>query len=663
MIENANPALSSVDKVLRQSVEQYLASWPDPTPSFDFRIGWSRDYEQLFLEQFDETTSIDGIVAKIQESGRVLIAAKGGSAKTTVVNRLLRSVIANPDALPILIDVNRWQAPLYETWRALPENWVARVNFLLENLSVPKSNVAVLGALDPGITRTVFVDGINEVSSSVSQDILASLDEFVGRAPHTFVIVTDQLVRRYLRDTLRWRIGTILPLDNAQIMRLLKERFGSESVWKQTSIDEGEILKIPFFLNQMLHSEKPTKSRAATFEEFFAKHALTGLDLDRAAQAAFLMYRDERARAFSSAGFELAAGLDIKGRLTEAGALREFDGKAYFAHHLQHDYLASRYLAQHPEEWNPTIFDRMTFRASSFDILALCLDQLTTSESSDQFLILTYDWNLYGTAYALADAYTPGRVSAEMEVVVAAMLADRKWDLIVSTAQRARDALALFPPGCPARAFLELENKKELYEATSRMQSSKNWFSEWQSLFTISDEASVPDSIVERILDEHSIIGWTTSNVLRRVRLSEIQESNLRQWVTNRPPTIVWRIAHVFGTHPSPENRDLLLELVGFNDFWVQYGAIRSLIEMAASAAVRLRRSIFSHVRNLIPGLSQRIVEDLDRVLFIDPSRAPRDWGEHAMGVIRALFSQIKSENRDRWTDDIARIQTMYPPE
>jgi hypothetical protein len=656
----ANPISSGSLRAHRAPLAEYIANWREPKPRFEFNFGWALDYERLFLEEYTEKTAIDAIIGKANESGRVLIAAKGGAAKTTIVNRLIESLLQDELFFPVLLNINQWQAPLYERWRGLPDNWVARMNFLFETLAVPSVNVAMLDAVGAMANRCVFVDGINEVTSRVSQDILESLDEFANRSAQSSVIVTDRLARRSLRDANRWRLGTVLPLDDQQVTDLIVQQFGSDERWRKAGDVQRAIFKIPFFLNQLLHSDQPGQSRAATFAQFFATHALPTADLDKAAAAAFAVYGQDRARIFPIGEFRDLAGTDVTKRLLQAGVLQQSNGFAYFAHHLHHDYLASRSLAAQPGDWNPEVFDRMTFGASSFDILALCLEQLAMPEQADKFLTLTYDWNYYGTAYALADSYAPGRVSAEMETVVAAMLADRKWDLIIGTAQRARDALALFPQGSIARRLLSTEKKQELYEIIASQASGKQWFVEWQSLFGIAEGTSVSDAVVQKVLDEHSITGWTTANVLRRVRLSTGQTSSLREWALGKGPTIKWRIAHLFGAHPSAENCDLLIGLLSTEHFWVQYGVIRSLVEMAAYASARLRRSIFEKVRVRIPTLSSGILQELGRALLIDPERAPRDWGEHALGLLRSLFSHEASEDRERWSNEIGLVQTLY---
>ena len=640
------------------------ATWQPPQPPFTYELGWASQYEQLFLDRYVERSPVHSVLEKATLSGRVLIAAKGGAAKSTIVRELFRHVIKTQEGLPLLVTMQAWRAPFYDKWKSLPEGWIARLNFILEELSVPKISTATLDAVSKNAVITLFVDGLNEVSSTVAQDLLAALDEFGSRTAQSRVIITDRLARRMLPSGTRWQLATILPLDAAQVRAHLLQHTGSDIVQTAASDADLQILRVPFFLNQRLHSAGRLGSRAATFEQYFASHVLRQEQLDVAGRAAFLMYREDRSRTFHISEFRAIAGEDITENLLQAGALEQSGELAYFQHHLQHDYLASRFIVGHDDQWDHTMLDRVTFGASSFDILSLCVEQLRTTREVDKFLTLTYDWNLYGTAYALADSYSSSApVSREMHTVIVAMLADRKGDLILATVQRARDALALFPAESLARHLLSIDSREEVVRTIVAVQSRESWFLEWRSLFTIGDRSRVSSDVVSRVLDEHSIIGWTTANVLRRVILVDEQEELLRSWANEetRSPTVIWRIAHALGTHANEKNRDVLVKLLSSSHFWVRYGAMRSLIECAAYGSVRLRRSVFQQLRRILPSLPTRVLSELEEAVLIDPLRAPRDWQDMVTPLLRGLYSDAKSENeRVRLQNVMQRLTADY---
>jgi hypothetical protein len=463
-----------------------------------------------------------------------------------------------------------------------------------------------------------------------------------------------------------WRLGTVLPLDTEQVRAQLERYLGSGDAWAQASEPDRALLRIPFFLNQRLRSGGVPTSRAATFEQYFAQHALGVERLDAASSAAFNIYREDGSRTFPLSEFREFAGPEITDLLAQAGILESAGALAYFAHHLHHDYLASRYLARHRDQWNPSTFDRITYRASSFDILSLTLDQLGSTGDIDDFLTIAYDWNLYGAAYALAETFSSSvPVSPEMETVIVTMLADRKWDLILATVQRARDALALFPQESLGRQMLSAESRTELLRSVPFPANPQPWFREWHSLFTTPDRSPATNEAISKILDEHSIIGWTTANVLRRLALDNAQQSLLRAWANEatQSPTVVWRIAHVLGAHSSEENRELLLGLLSSPLFWLRYGAIRSLIECAALGNSRLRRSIFDQLRRALHGLPNRLVTEFEEAVLIDPARAPRDWFDVVIPVIRDLYERASSDKERVWIEHtVQELMMKYSP-
>jgi hypothetical protein len=98
--------------------------------------------------------------------------------------------------------------------------------------------------------------------------------------------------------------------------------FEDDERWRKAGRVERSIFRIPFFLNQLLHSEQIERSRAAAFEQFFATHALPPSELDKAASAAIAVYRQDRARMVPLEEFRNVAGGDTTNRLLEAGVIQ-----------------------------------------------------------------------------------------------------------------------------------------------------------------------------------------------------------------------------------------------------------------------------------------------------------------------------------------------------
>jgi hypothetical protein len=201
-------------------------------------------------------------------------------------------------------------------------------------------------------------------------------------------------------------------------------------------IGTASLLSTAFFLDLAAKQGLDSASSSRAFEGYFRNHA--GLDQERllaAGRAAFEAYATRKSRTFAREEFEAVAGREVLEALVGAGIVVEEEALAYFKHHLFHDYLASVYLAEDEKRWIGTSFDTITFRASSFDGLAMALEQLEDMRRADLMLRRIYDWNFYASAYALAKGRMLGsvRVSEEMEVALLAMLAERRWDPIFPT--------------------------------------------------------------------------------------------------------------------------------------------------------------------------------------------------------------------------------------
>lgn len=173
--------------------------------------------------------------------------------------------------------------------------------------------------------------------------------------------------------------------------------------------------------------------------------------------------------------------------LAEAGAIVRPNGFAYFDHHLKHDYLASVYLIHHQDKWTNAVFDIVTFRAASFDIIAIALQQISDQPRADLFLRYIYDWNVYAPAYALAEVYHGGTVSVSesMQLMMLSMIADRRFDSVRATVERATDALSLFPKDSIARVFLEVPNRDALFDYIESLPAPSEEFKTWRTLFTM----------------------------------------------------------------------------------------------------------------------------------------------------------------------------------
>jgi hypothetical protein len=169
-----------------------------------------------------------------------------------------------------------------------------------------------------------------------------------------------------------------------------------------------------------------------------------------------------------------------------------------------------------PAFWTPSLFRDLSFDASSFDAVELAFEQLAQAPA-DLFLQKLYDWNLYAAGYALAQrgqGDTP--VGAEMRTVILAMLADKSFDPVVASRQRAADALRLMQIE-EAAPFQEATTLVELCAVVDAVGSDVAWFNEWKEVFRISEIQAIRLATLAKITEGNSILGWTVANVAKRV--------------------------------------------------------------------------------------------------------------------------------------------------
>ena len=138
------------------------------------------------------------------------------------------------------------------------------------------------------------------------------------------------------------------------------------------------------------------------------------------------------------------------------------------------------------------------------------------------------------------------------------------------------------------------------------LENKPAWQNCWKDAYTSKPEnESASGQVIGMIVDSHSIVGWTTSNVLRRF---DAQSKNpLPEWAigvlqgvfrardrrdSDDDNAIRWRVVHTLGAFPEAATFDLLLN--AFNDrteyAWVRYGCARSLIEIAVRTKRRKER-------------------------------------------------------------------------
>jgi hypothetical protein len=465
----------------------------------------------------------------------------------------------------------------------------------------------------------------------------------------------------------RWKLSTILPLGEAEIREQLITKYGNDQRYEKADASTRALLSTPYFLDSLLTDNTPTgRTSSETIHTYFSAHAsLSEGEIDAAAAAAYHCYDSFKSRTFRIDSFRAQAGAEVTRKLVDTKAILTTGDLASFDHHLKHDFLASRYIVRNPQTWSPDTLGVLTFNASSFDALFMALQQTSDAESADRFIRLIYDWNPYGAAYALTEGGSQGRtlVSDEMETVIITMLAERQWDLMAATQTKARDALSLFSVD-RVQSFLTAGRVKDLFLIVGRIQSEKNWFYQWRTLFTQSGPDALKVLDVTVIFQDNSLLGWTIANVLKRLPLSEELQQQLRQTIDEQNRTVRWRIVHVLGSFPNEPNATVLFNRLDNDDYhWVRYGATRSLVEIAALGSIEIQTLVFDGLKNRAERLlkDEKSMSEFQSAIFIDPKRAPKEWVEMLGPVIEAFYCVDNTfERREHWRQLAYRLKGQY---
>ena len=400
---------------------------------FDYDLVVCRDFDAVLRVEGEPTTPAE-LVSQAFDAGRVLIQAKGGSGKTTILDRLALAA-AKFGAEVSRLDALVW-ADSFDCEHANP----VLAQRLLDLSTPPVAEVE----LRKSRRTLLLVDGLNEIAPSLGARLLDEVDQLAAQFPSLAIILTDRLHRRHITKKL-WILATLSPVS----LKRIRELLGDGAHDSETS------LRLPYYLNLALRGDRG--SRSEQHRTFLVEHG--GVDpawLDRLADAAYAQYKANGDRGVNLGDLTSAVGDSAVESLRIAGTL-VVEPTCRFAHHLVHDYLAATHAAARPELWDEDGFDVLTFKANSMDALAMVLEQ--APGEADLLVRRVYDWNFYGAASLIAEDRESGsHVSPAMELAVVTMLGERRFDRFASTADRVSDALQVIDSEV-ARKMMEAPSK------------------------------------------------------------------------------------------------------------------------------------------------------------------------------------------------------------
>jgi len=158
-----------------------------------------------------------------------------------------------------------------------------------------------------------------------------------------------------------------------------------------------------------------------------------------------------------------------------------------------------------------------------------------------------------------------------------------------------------------------------------------------------------------------SVIGWTMANVAKRALVEQQDVVTLGDWLAEPNPTVRWRVVHVLGAYPSARNMALLTSALDHDDDMnVRYGAVRSLIELAARADAEMKAQISLILTGRVSNImaQPRIKKELQNAIVLYRSVSSPEWLGFATGIIRAFYIETDAiDERDSWRSTLAAVE------
>ena len=624
-----------------------------------------KPYESRIEMESKTLTRNDVLTVAADGDGAVLVG-DAGVGKSSVMHHAALGSTSPLDPFPVLVDLKRWRPEYGKRLAADPSgpDLLPSLDTLLR-ASVQRIGVEPLDQIASQQPVMLFVDGLNEVPfTEVGQRILTLLDEYMRARPNVRVLATDRTAGQFYDDN-GWQVMRLQPLDSDEVRRVVAEELGSQVAGEAEATG---LLRIPFFLDRALRGGKlALASRAAAVEEFFVGHVgVEGAALRRLASAAFDVYMEGR-RTFSAANFESLCGAETFKLLRQAGAVVG-DEELSFEHQIEHDFLAARHLGLNPSLWTATAFDAVTFETAAFEVLGLTLEQLPENDLRDTFLRCLHDWNWRGTLTALAAAERDGSTasSAPLRTALLAVIAEKQFDPVSGTRDRSSRQLENFAGELPA-AMRRTATVKDLVELIAKQEGALPWFQHWQAMFCRMPEGG---PLTERELalvgDADPVIGWTSANVVRRFRVDPGFAAQLRELYAKRSRAdtadraVRWRVVHALGAWPGAENVATLQHALDDEYMWVTYGAVRSLVEIAATTGdVELRDQIVSALTERLTALAP---EPLSQIAYASRHiGASIDFARVIRPLLDRILAQQANESERRlWTARIERFDAFW---
>lgn len=570
------------------------------------------EYAYFERKIFDDDTNLlnfNDLFSKIRANNLNIIKGKGGVGKSVLVQLLATKMCdeADNNALIIFCRGKLWSSSEFI-------NEIGRVGrlqrfFFASHLN-RELNFVQLETIfnDDKIVKFIFFDGLNEIAKSNDRfDILNFFQHDLSTKRNFFFCVSTRNISDEIRAA--WTEYSLEGISDNGLEDVLKSEFG-KSLQDYDDL-QIEYLKIPFFLDKVIKSKDDV---IESYSSFINKHILKNIDsskLDNAqnllAKFCYDSYQSELNK------FELICPEETNEQLRNNGLLKEVllpvkskeDSKHIYRleHQLVNEYFVAHYLAKRPDKWNRKMLNMITFdNRVSYQILQMILEQVDNEDLGDQFLTEVYDWNLYAPLHCIK--YVKGKSTQDFAKFMILLLSEKFFEVLNHSRKNVLryltpdDDNSLFEQygisGYSSEIIKELikgeldeERKREImsniFQANVNLFEHELYQSYYEKFSNV--ENQLDEGRINEITSFSSLLGWSTSNVLRRLPLDSYIELQLRtilySSVEKEKFVIRWRVIHALGKGMEKASIEALFHVVESDEEqWCVYGAFRSLIEI-----------------------------------------------------------------------------------
>lgn len=566
---------------------------------------------------------LTSIIELANEKKRVILSGRAGIGKSNAINTISREILSG-GKIPVVINLKNWNIEYLEKLRGREIHLREKMNTLLR-MSHGKFNEKILEEIKD---NSIFiVDGLNEINSGEYgnesvREVINTVDEYVRNYSNASpIIMTDRTNRKFADDY----FSVVLDeLSDGEVKKIINSKFG-EGRFDSLSESAKKFLKIPYFLELALKIGNPDQTSETKSLELFFKELL-GLDqeaINLISRSLFDLNSENGTLLFDAKDFEERIGSEAYQKLLDSTVIVPTpDGRVKFEHQLQHEFLISNHLIENEDRWDIGSLDVATLRANSFESLFMTIDQISDKSKCDKFLLHVYNWNWPAAIKCIArlEKNSSENYSESTLIAVASLVAQKMFDPVYGTSMEAKTRLVeIQNESC--KKISEADSFSSLVDLVNEIQNNEEWFLNWREIFTWDASRDLSNDDLMKIKSEESLVGWTTSNALKRLDLNETRLEQLRVIYNTsldgrqESDTVRWRIVHTLGSFPSQENASMLLSALEEDPYhWAKYGAARSIMEMAAKTDdPELRKMIIDNIKQKYKVMNAAVSEEIGK--------------------------------------------------